>query len=176
MKLASITTCNLASLLLVTLAGWATPIPVGTGTNHAEVVINFSDGGYYEFEISFDDPGSTGIDLLDRIETETSLTTLRTDFGGSLGIAIDEIRFMGHADTTDFDTSFEYWNYWTRDTPMDPWGPSVAGASSRIVPDGGSDGWVFSLFEAQPPMVPEPSAMGLMALGWLGLMAYRRWR
>ena len=53
---------------------------MGSGENEANVVIEFSDGGLYTFEVGFDGT-TTGLGLFDVIEAETTLTTVRDDFG-----------------------------------------------------------------------------------------------
>ncbi len=162
-------TCALVLTLLVTAtASTGTPIPVGTGGNGAMVVINFGDGAIYEFEVSFASQSVTGLALFDIIESETSLTTIRQDFG--FGIFIDGISFLNHGDAG-FGGGEDWWHYWVADGVGEDWVFPPYGIADRIACDGYSDGWVYG--NANTPVVPEPATLGFMGIG-ISLLLRRR--
>lgn len=143
----------------------ADTIEVGSGANQASLLVNFGDGAVYTFGVLFNGT-TTGIGLFDLIEAETSLTTVRQTFGSDT--FIDGISFDGHSNIG-FGGGENWWHYWTMDTPP-TWDVSFISASSRVIEDGDSDGWVYG--NANAP-VPEPSAVLLLAGGAV-LMLRRR--
>lgn len=147
-------------------------ITVGSGVNQAELVIEFSSGALFTFEVLFGVESTdtlTGLGLFDIVESETTLTTNRQDFGGS--IFIDGITFSGHSDIG-FGGDENWWHYWTMDAGELDWSTSFLAANQRIVSDGDADGWVYG--KAAPPgIVPEPvTFVGLLA----GVLLLRRQR
>jgi hypothetical protein len=163
---------HVATLLL----GWALgasaaqadPIEVGSGENQADVVIEFSSGAWYEFDVFFDGT-TTGLGLFDIIEFETDLETVRLDFG--FGEFIDGIIFDGHSDVG-FGGGENWWHYWTREVGESSWTASFIGAADRTVTDGDADGWVYG--NANPP-VPEPTS-AVFAAAVMVVVARRKGR
>lgn len=143
------------------------PIAVGSGANTAHVVINFSDGANYQFDVSFDGETS-GIGLMDIIEAGTALETERTYYGDAA--FIDGITYAGDSDIG-FGGGEDWWHYWVRESDAEAWQSPDYGASSRTVADGSWDGWVYG--NAGEP-VPEPATLALMAAWTAGLAAMGR--
>lgn len=154
-------------LLGVSLAVGADPIRVGSGENVAYSVINFDDGANYTFEVYFDGT-TTGLGLFDIIEANSDLSTDRQNFG--FGIFINGITFEGHSNIG-YAGGENWWHYWTKDSEEASWTSPFIGAGDRVVPNGGSDGWVYG--RAGAPL-PEPAGLMLLALG--SLLLHRRHR
>ena len=144
----------------------ANVIPVGSGSNTATVVINFKDGMAYEFAVSFDG-ATTGMGLLDIIQSQTTLTTVRQNFGW--GWFVDGIGFEGRSNVG-FGGGDDWWQYWNRESESAEWAASFIGATDREVTDGVWDGWVYG--RATAPVVPEPSS--ILILGAAGSLLLRR--
>lgn len=144
-------------------------VPVGSGTNHVSVVVQFSDEATFGFDVGFNTPTVTGFELFDLIESDTTLITTRRDFG--FGPFVDGITHDGHSDSG-FGGGEDFWHYWVRDSPTDPWGFSSVGVADRTVSDGGWDGWVYGSANA-PSLIPEPGSFALLGLGTLWLFRRR---
>lgn len=145
------------------------PIAVGSGANTAYMLINFSDGANYQFNVSFDGD-TTGIGLFDIIESHTTLVTDRTFYGDAA--FIDGIAYGGHSDVG-FGGGDDWWHYWVRPCADDTWQSPEYGASSRIVSNGTWDGWVYG--SAGEP-VPEPTSLTVLAVAGGAVTALRRRR
>jgi hypothetical protein len=53
-----------------------------------------------------------------------------------------------------------FWSYWVRPDGSSPWGFSPVGMSSRVLTDGGWDGWSFAPgFDATEPSDPVPAGL-----------------
>lgn len=142
-----------------------TPISVGSGDNHANVYIEFQDSATYLFDVAFDSDSTTGLGLFDIIEAETSLVTVRDDFGW--GAFIDGISYDGHSNSG-YLGGEDWWHYWVMD-PINPvWISPGYGVADRIIVDGASDGWIYG--RAGAP-VPEPATAMLLAFS--GAIAFR---
>jgi hypothetical protein len=138
----------------------ASPIEVGSGVNDAALVIQFSDGALYEFDVNFGLTAAdttTGLGLFDIVEAATDLTTVRQTFGSS--VFIDGIAFDGHNDSG-FGGGDNWWHFWIRDAGEIGWTTTVASADDQIVEDGDANGWVYG--SAGAP-VPEPTTLALLA-------------
>ncbi|MHC4519114.1 MAG: dockerin type I domain-containing protein [Planctomycetota bacterium] len=131
----------------------AAPVEVGAGVNTASVYIEWSDGFAVEFVVRFGEAESdtlTGLELMDIIEAETELTTVRNDFGW--GAFIDGIEYEGHSNVG-FGGGDLWWHYWENDAgSRDPWQSSMTGAGGRTVSHGDADAWIYS--HGQAPMPP----------------------
>jgi len=143
----------------------AESIMVGTGDHHADVYIEFNDGGNYTFDVAFDG-STTGLGLFDIIEANTTLTTVRQNFG--FGIFIDGITYDGHSNIG-YGGGENWWHYWTKDPGDTEWISSTIGVADRIVIDGSSAGMIYGRASA----VPEPTTLMTLALGLLGLIKRR---
>ncbi len=153
----------LAAVLAMSTTASAALIAVGSGEHSADMVIEFGDGAIYTFEVAFDQT-TTGLGLFDIVEAETSLTTVRQDFG--FGIFVDGISYEGHSDIG-YDGGENWWHYWVRDSAQADWVSSAVGVAERVVEDGCWDGWVYG--RAGEP-VPEPATGLLVAFaGLIGL-------
>ena len=144
-------------------------IAVGSGDDHATLVLNFSDGADFVFDVAFTGT-PTGLGLFDLIEAETALTTVRNDFGW--GVYIDGIACAGHSNSG-YGGGEDYWHYWIKDSETAAWeSPWDFGASDRIVSNGAYDGWVYGTDAV--PATPEPATLALVALGAAGALLRRR--
>lgn len=158
-----------AAVLAVAPAAEGAVIPVGSGPNTASVHLEFMDGASFVFEVAFDGTVS-GMGLLDIIEANSTLTTVRKDFGW--GEFVDGFSFEGHANAG-YGGGEEWWHYWVMN-PGTEWASPAYGAAMREVIDGCSDGWVYG--RAGVP-TPEPaSAMLACVAGGLVLRRSRRLR
>lgn len=157
-------------LLGAAAAAPAAVIPVGSGSDQAYVQVEFGDGAVYTFEVSFD--GSVkGLGLLDIIEANTTLTTVRIDFGW--GVMVDGFIYDGHSNIG-FGGGENYWHYWVKDPGQSEWVYPSYGAATRSAADGSWDGWVYG--RAGAP-IPEPAAVLLTGTATgLVLRRYRRSR
>ena len=143
---------------------------VGTGLLTSTVQVDFSNGNAYSFEVSWQDAGTTGWDLMTTIADEldeVSLDFSTSQWGVFLeGIGVDDDYEYGVG--AGWNEGIEdYWHYWTADSASDPWAVSGVGADSRLASDGSTDGWVFLSSDA-PFTVPAPGALGLLSIAVMG--------
>ncbi len=119
-------------------------IEVGSGVNNAFVFIEWSDGFTAEFLVHFginETDTTTGLGLMDIIESETELTTIRNSY--SFGELVEGIEYLGHSDVAPADLS-GWWNYWENNAgSRTSWELSMTGAADRIVAHGDADGWIY---------------------------------
>lgn len=169
MALRSVTNwiCVIAVMAITSLCATAVPIEVGIGENSAELYIEWSDGYVAEFIVDFESVSVTGLGLFDIVEAQTTLTTVRQDFGW--GVFIDGIEFNGHSDIG-FGGGEDWWHYWIKDVGETEWTSPAFGAADRILFNGDSDGWIYGRAGA----VPEPATLALFALGGLLLRKRRK--
>lgn len=132
--------CLIVVLAITSSAVIAMPVEVGTGDNNAGLYIEWSDGYIAEFLVSFAEPNVTGLELFDIVESGTTLTTVRADFG--FGIFIDGIMYNGHSDVG-YGGGENWWHYWTKEYAGSSWTYSWVGACDRILVNGDCDGWVY---------------------------------
>lgn len=156
-------------VLAMTAASQAGPISVGSGDNHATVVVNWSSGQIREFDVAFASQSILGLEAFDIIEAETTLTTDRKNFG--FGVFIDGITMSGSSDIG-FGGGDNWWHYWTMNAEETEWYPPMFGANTRVLYDGDSDGWVYG--NADAPQVPEPATMLLLLTGGAALLRRAR--
>jgi len=157
--------CLIVVLAITGSSAIATPIEVGSGDNSAGLYIEWGDGYIAEFLVKFEETTVTGLGLFDITEAETSLTTVRDDFGW--GVFIDGITYDGHSDSG-FGGGEDWWHYWIKDAGESFWTSPSFGAVDRIVEDGDCDGWIYG--RAGVP-IPEPVTIALLALG--GIILWR---
>ncbi len=126
-------------------------VTVGSGVNQAKITIEWEDGYRAEFLVHFggmETDTLTGLELLDIVEAETGLTTVREDFG--FGPFVDEISFEGHI-SGGFGGGDLWWHYWVGDGKDDAaWRSSATGASGRTLGHGDADGWIYG--HGEPPI------------------------
>lgn len=166
----------LAVLAVGAAAARANTIPVGSGANHSQLVVNFGDGAAYDFDVAYDAP-VTGLGLFDIIQAETTLTTDRIWWDKFKAWTIDGIGYDGHSDSG-WMGGENYWHYWVRDSASDPWSYSLEGVDVRAAADGTGDGWVYgSVGEPIIPGgggggggdIPEPATLLLFGIGLAAL-------
>ena len=138
---------------------FGTVVPVGMGANSAGVYIEWADGYIAEFTVSFDESTITGLGAFDAIEAETTLTTVRADFG--FGIFVDGISYNGHSDIG-YDGGENWWHYWIKDGAGD-WTSPGFGVADRVLSDGSMDGWIYG----RAGQIPEPATFALLGMGAL---------
>ncbi len=137
----------------------AATVEVGTGQNSSGVYLEFGDGFIAEFIVKFDALTISGLDLFDALEAETTLTTVRDDYGW--GTFIDGISYQGHSNIG-YQGDENWWHYWVNDGRG--WDSPGYGVADRAVYDGYSDGWVYG--RAGEP-VPEPAAVFFLFGGFM---------
>jgi hypothetical protein len=141
-------------------------ITAGSGQNSVGLYVEWSDGYIADFCVKFDSPTVSGLNLFDIVEAETSLTTLRQDYG--FGVFINGITYNGHSNSG-YGGGADWWHYWVKNSGQAEWLSPGYGASDRAVYNGDYDGWVYGR-DGEP--VPEPAAIVLFGLG--GLMLRKR--
>jgi len=152
-----IVTSSLTSAALIT---------AGTGTNSAEVYIEWSDGFVAEFEVSFGSLPTdtvTGADLLFTLDgdlVDFSLTYGNFGTEEEPSYFVDGIDYLSHTNLG-FGGDENWWHYWTKDATETEWTASIVGMSDRVVSNGDSDGWIYGRASA----VPEPTTIALLAMG-----------
>ncbi|NLX14892.1 MAG: hypothetical protein GXY44_14755 [Phycisphaerales bacterium] len=135
-------------------------IEVGSGTNSANLYLEFKGVAVFDFLVYFDGT-TTGLGLFDIIEAHTTLTTVRENFG--FGVFIDGISYAGY-DNNGWGGGDDWWHYWIKDGVNDIWQSPMYGVADRVIADGYSDGWIYG--RAGTP-IPEPAAVILLACGLL---------
>ncbi len=144
-------------LAAATVHAYATPVEVGRGVNTAHVCIKWSDGFSAEFLVHFgaaETDTTTGLGLLDTIEANTTLTTVRQHY--SFGDWVEGIAYQGHSDDgTRGDEP--WWHYWENDAgSRTDWTPSRVGAAARVVHHGDSDSWIYGSSDIPSPASGDP--------------------
>jgi hypothetical protein len=146
--------------LLPSLAA-ATPVEVGTGVNTASVYIEWSDGFNAEFLVHFGQAESdttTGLGLMNVIEAETELATLRVD--SEFGSYIDGIGYQRHYNEG-WAGGDDWWHYWENDAgSRTGWVVSTTGANGRVVAHGDADGWIYGHGAEPAPASENPFLAG----------------
>ncbi|MBN2315553.1 MAG: hypothetical protein JXM79_16615 [Sedimentisphaerales bacterium] len=136
-------------------------VEVGSGVNQAGVFIEWSDGFTAEFLVHFGSSEldtTTGLGLMDIIEAETELTTVRDDLGW--GVYIDGISYQRHSDAG-YAGGELWWHYWEDNAgSRTPWQSSMTGASGRIVAHGDADGWIYGHGNEPAPASVNPFLAG----------------
>jgi len=158
--------CIIALLAIVNSVAVAIPLEVGAGENSAELYIEWDDGYVAEFIVGFEDVTVTGLGLFDIIEAQTTLTTVREDFGW--GVFIDGITYDGHSNIG-FGGGEDWWHYWIKDAGASEWTSPAFGVADRMLYDGDADGWIYG----RAGTVPEPATLALFALGFFVLRKRR---
>ena len=148
---------------------------IGEGFNTSTVQIDFGNGNGYLFDVHWNDPGTTGWDLLMAIAEESEDVSL--DYSVSeWGVFLQGIDVLDDSDWgvgAGWPEVEDYWHYWQRESSADPWEFSTMGADVRLVSEGSGDGLVF-LSAGEPQSVPAPGVLGLLCLG--GFLGNRRAR
>ncbi len=150
-------------------------ILVGSGGNQADLYIEWSDGYRAEFTISFEEPTVTGLGLFDILEQETSLTTIRGDFG--FGVFVDGISYEGHTNAF-YEGGENWWHYWIYDVQESSWNAPMFGVADRIITHGDADGWIYGHAGAPYAVVPLPATffLGILGLGMSRMIGKQRKR
>jgi hypothetical protein len=138
-------------------AASAMTVEVGDGNNIADLYIEWSDGYIAEFLVYFETDTITGLELFDVVESETTLTTIRQDYGW--GVFIDGITYEAHSDIG-FGGGENWWHFWINNNDQG-WFLPAYGVSDRVLHDGDADGWIYGR-AGQP--VPEPTTLVLLAI------------
>jgi hypothetical protein len=147
--------------LAVTTTASAELIEVGAGVNEAKVYIEWRDGFSVEFLVRFgltESETTTGIGLIDIIEAETELVTVRIYYDSTP--LIDGIAYRDHNNVGYVPTA-GWWHYWTDNAgSRDGWASSWTGASRRIVRHGDADAWIYGRDDEPKPQWEIPFLSG----------------
>ena len=166
---------------------------VGSGGNHAGLVIDWNDGSAQDtlrWSIAWDQTPGSVADLLLALEVLDPRFDARfTDFGGSLGLFTDGFGFDAEAsspaDYTGPQDHFQDRNggwiqtfsFWYGAATDPAWTESGAGISSTQVQNNQVYGFAWNetgAFPAPPPpVVPEPLALSLLLLGSMKILNRR---
>ena len=155
-------------LALTSCAGIAGGVEVGTGVNSAGVYIEWSDGFYAEFEVSFGSTATdtmTGLALLEELDVADSIGFTLTTKDWDWGITIEGMEYV-ESGVTHYDPGWvdgeDWWHYWIKDVGESSWSFSLEGAVDRIVENGDWNGWIYGHDDAP---IPEPTTIALLGLG-----------
>lgn len=120
---------------------------------------------------------ATTADMLLALDAQTNLVLDATDWGGSLGLSVNQIAWGNMTATSDWVNSFL--GFWGGDG--NGWTPQDTGASGRTLSDGSWDGFsietdTFNYTFQNPPDIPapEPATAALLVGGALALIRRRR--
>lgn len=148
-------------VFIATASASAELIEVGSGVNEANVYIEWSDGFNLEYLVRFgqtEADTTTGLGLLDIIEAQTELTTVRQDFG--FGLFVDGISYQDHSNAG-FGGGDLWWHYWENNAGSRyDWTGSMVGAANRVVAHGDADAWVYGHGEIPQPPSETPFLSG----------------
>lgn len=148
-------------------------VEVGSGSNFANVTINWSDGYAAEFKVFFESSTISGLDALNAIDLGLDNFGL-TLTNHSFGVSVDGISYTDPLSNVHFNPGYisgdNWWHYWTKEAGEISWTSSWIGASDRVLSNGDSDGWVYGNDGAP---IPEPMTGLLLTLG-VGLLKIRR--
>jgi hypothetical protein len=177
----------------------------GSGSNRAGIVIDWNDGNSpVSLAWGFRwDGTATGRDMLNAIKAVDSRLFEAADPEGradiyGIGYDLDNDGFnyvpgdddTGYAADSDDHynegwTTAGYWSYFIKPSASASWGWAMEGLTTRVLTDGGWDGWSFAPapnWDSGAPdapvaaIVPEPGSLLAMVSGLvsLGGLAYRR--
>ena len=132
-------------------------------------MIDWAGGAVHDFDVAFSTASITGLEAFDIIEADTTLTTVRQDFG--FGVFIDGISFHGHSNIG-WAGGENWWHYWLKDSGQASWTAPLFGVADRVLTDGDADGWVYG--NAGEPVVPEPATMALMLTAAAAVLRRRK--
>jgi len=156
--------CVAIVMTAVSSLATAVPIELGSGQNAAGLHIEWADGYMAEFLVRFDTTSISGLGLFDVVESQSTLTTVKGDFGW--GVFIDGITYNGHSDIG-YGGGEDWWHYWIKNDGQD-WLSPAYGVSDRTLYSGDMDGWVYG----RAVITPEPASIMLLAIG--GMLIGRR--
>lgn len=148
----------------------AAPILIGSGDDHVNLLVQFSEGTLYEFDVAFTDGDAfNGLNVLDVVEAAgIGFSTVRV-FGGAF---IDGISYDGHNDSG-FGGGEDWWHYWYLEPGDADWTSSFVGAGDRVMHDGYTEGWVYGFATVPGAPTPEPATVGLMIVSALAFVCRR---
>lgn len=144
----------------------------GTGSNSAMLVVDYGQDSFL-FGYRWDGE-ATGWDMISQIADGGPLDITSVSWGGAYTIegisySYNDVLYEAEPDWGNY-----YWGYWNSVDGLQ-WDPSNVGMSARQLQDGDWDGWsieeaVVSYIPLNPPQVPEPTTMLLLAAGSMVLL------
>jgi len=147
----------------------------GSGANQANIAIDFDFDDSFLFTYSWDGDAN-GWDALSSIDIAGSLDIDSVDYGGDWGVFVSDFDYPGGAEYDYGAGANVGWAYYSGDN--ESWSLSSAGVSFRNLTDGNWDSWVWTNYSPDwmtayrgpgGVPVPEPTTLGLLALGVLAL-------
>ena len=164
---------------------------VGTGSNTSYVVVDFGGspasnpgpGDSYAYGFRWENSATAADALLALTGVAGGLEVDTTDFGGSLGLNIDRLAYLGDDDTPVFSDDNRFWNFYqgTLANAEVTWEFSQVGISGADLFDGSFSGFRAQEFGLTDPVVavaavPEPNGGLCWLIATVAFSAKRRRR
>jgi len=164
---------------------------VGTGSNTSFVVVDFGGspasnlgpGDTYAYGFRWETSATAADALLALTGVAGGLEVDVTDFGGSLGLGVDRLAYLGDDDTPVFGVDNRFWNFYQGSLSASgvTWQISNVGISSADLTDGSFSGFRAQQFGLTDPIVPvaavpEPNSALCWLIATLALSTKRRRR
>jgi len=152
---------------------------VGSGSNISYVVVDFGGspasnpgpGDTYAYGFRWENSATTADALLALTGVPGGLEVGVTDFGGSLGLGLDRLAYLGDDDTPVFGDDERFWNFYqgSLGDAVVTWGLAQVGISGGVLTDGSFSGFRAQSFGFTDPVVPVTNAVPEpnSALCWL---------
>ncbi len=155
--------CLMTILAITRSSAVGVVVRVGGGVNTAGVYIEWSDGFWTEFAVSFGQDQTdttTGLALLQELDKDDSIEFMLTTKDWGWGISIEGIEYV-EGGVTHYNPGWVggegWWHYWNKNAGETEWSLAFVGCDTRTVRNGDTDGWVYGRAGAPVKVVPGPS-------------------